>query len=162
MHLFKHRVVGAALLLGTLSTIAAAQSAPTTKVSIGKDEILQSVGKGDIMKQPGQSRPAAGVMCTMEARPALMVTLQDENGIPLSSLQGARVIARMGLYADTSAVLPASGMSSFSLAHERAGRFEVEVSAPGYAMSVLTGVTVEKTADGCHVVTRQLTARMHR
>lgn len=120
--------------------------------------LRESVERNENKNKP-QTVPPSGVICTMEARPALQVSVQDENGV---SIDGARVIARMGTYADTSILIPGSAMTSFSLAHERAGTYDIEVSAPGYASSVLTGVTVEKTPDGCHVATRRIIAQLHR
>jgi hypothetical protein len=122
-----------------------------------RESVERDENKNKPQTVPGQ--PPAGVVCTLEARPALQVNVQDENGV---SIDGARVIARMGIYADTSILMPGSGMTSFSLAHERSGTFDIEASAPGFVPSVLTGVTVGKTTDGCHVATRQLTVRLHR
>jgi hypothetical protein len=108
------------------------------------------------------SQPQPGVICTLEARPAMQVTVQDENGMPLSSLDGVRVIARKGMYADTATVAPASQLASVPLAYERDGYFSVEVSAPGYTTATLPDVLVTRTYNGCHVVTRELTVRLRR
>jgi hypothetical protein len=109
---------------------------------------------------PTPTMPPPGVICTMEARPALQVSLEGENGAPLPTLDGVKVIARSGAYADTAVVLP--GMTSFSLAHERPGTYEIEIRAPGYTTALLSGVDVGRTSDGCPVATRQLTAQLKR
>jgi uncharacterized membrane protein YkoI len=113
------------------------------------------------MRQPP---PQAGTVCTMEARPAVQVTVEDENGMRITA-SGVRVKVSDAAYSDStvstvSTVAAATG--SFALGYERPGTYRIEVNAPGYAPAVLTDIVVAKTADGCHVATRQLTARLHR
>ena len=104
----------------------------------------------------------SGVVCTEEARPALMVGLVD-------SLTGAttftnvKIVARDGAYADsvtaaTYPMLPYDG--PLPLAYERKGTYDVTVHAAGYAPWTKAGVVV--TADQCHVATVSLTARLVR
>jgi hypothetical protein len=109
---------------------------------------------------PTPTQPPPGVICTLEARPALQVSLEGENGAPLPTLDGVKVIARSAGYADTAVVLP--GMTSFSLAHERPGMYEIEIRAPGYTSAVLSGVDVGRSTVGCLVATRLLTAQLKR
>lgn len=92
------------------------------------------------------------VVCTLEARPALAVAVVD-------SVSGEAVLeplvwVRDGTFQDTLQVFDgtASGV------HERAGTYEVHVEHDQYAPWVRSGVTV--TEDECHVITRELTARL--
>jgi len=95
------------------------------------------------------------VMCTMEARPALAVVVLDSaTGAGLA--QAAVAIARQGDFADT-----LRGTDSIvSGAHERAGTYRVELSAPGYLDWSRDGVKVER--DVCHVQTARLRALLVR
>jgi len=95
------------------------------------------------------------VMCTMEARPALAVVVLDSaTGAGLA--QVAMAVAREGVFADT-----LRGTDSIvSGAHERAGTYRVELSAPGYADWSRDGVKVDR--DACHVQTAQLRAQLVR
>lgn len=92
------------------------------------------------------------VICTDEAVPALAVAVVD-------SVSGETVVdplvwVRDGSSQDTLTVFDgiASGL------HERAGTYEVHAEHEGYAPWVRTGVTV--TEGQCHVITRELTARL--
>jgi hypothetical protein len=95
------------------------------------------------------------VMCTMEARPALAVVVLDSaTGTGLA--QVAMAVAREGVFADT-----LRGTDSIvSGAHERAGTYRVELSAPGYADWSRDGIKVDR--DACHVQTAQLRALLVR
>ena len=95
------------------------------------------------------------VMCTMEARPALAVVVLDSaTGAGLA--QAAVAVAREGDFADT-----LRGTDSIvSGAHERAGTYRVELSAPGYVDWSRDGVKVER--DACHVQTVRLRALLVR
>lgn len=103
-----------------------------------------------------------GTACTEEARPALSVTVVD-------SLQGAAVFtdlvvkARDGEYVDSvfHETYPTAANSwPVALAYERAGTYQVTVTADGYVPWVRPAVVVER--DACHVVTVPLTARLAR
>lgn len=102
-----------------------------------------------------------GVTCTTEAVPALHVVVSDaRTGAFVSG--GYTVVARAGAFADSVSVPedggwwdPARGVS---LAHERAGRYEVAVRKAGYAEWGRNGVRV--TRDECHVRTVRLEARL--
>ena len=95
------------------------------------------------------------VMCTMEARPALAVVVLDSaTGAGLA--QAAVAVAREGDFADT-----LRGTDSIvSGAHERAGTYRVELSAPGYVDWSRDGIKVDR--DVCHVQTAQLRALLVR
>ena len=95
------------------------------------------------------------VMCTMEARPALAVVVLDSaTGAGLA--QAAVAIAREGDFADTLR----GADSVVSGAHERAGTYRVELSAPGYLDWSRDGVKVSR--DACHVQTARLRALLVR
>jgi len=95
------------------------------------------------------------VMCTMEARPALAVVVLDSaSGAGLAQI--AVGVAREGIFADT-----LRGTDSIvSGAHERAGTYRVELSAPGYLDWSRDAVKVER--DACHVQTARLRALLVR
>jgi hypothetical protein len=96
--------------------------------------------------------------CTAEARPAIVVEIVDaQTGVVLEGLEGLRVIAREGAYADT-ARFPGS---LTGLAYERAGTYTVTVEHPDYLPWSRSGVRVRE--DGCnHVRTESITARFQR
>jgi hypothetical protein len=102
-----------------------------------------------------------GTMCTMEARPAIQVLVEDENGVAITT-PGVRVAALDAAYADSATSTSTAATGSFALAFERPGTYRVEVNAPGYAPAAISDIVVAKTQDGCHVNTRQLTVRVHR
>jgi len=94
-------------------------------------------------------------VCTTEAKPSLLITVSDSMTAEPVTGAGVRVIASTAGFADT------VGVNSNGLAvigHERAGRFRVQVDAPGYFSWVREGVRV--TADECHVVTADVSAKL--
>ncbi|HEX2188651.1 MAG TPA: hypothetical protein VHG51_07110 [Longimicrobiaceae bacterium] len=105
--------------------------------------------------------PFASTSCTTEARPALNVVAFDaRSGAPFDG--GYTVVARSDGFVET-AIVPTYGEGwdpqwGALLAHERAGRYEVTVSKPGYALWRRTGVEVGRGE--CHVRTVKLEARL--
>lgn len=93
------------------------------------------------------------VMCTMEARSSISITVLDAatgdslGGTPTGSV-------RDGPFEEE---LQAFG-NQLSGPFERKGTYDVTVRAPGYSSWDTTGVVV--TADECHVQTVQLTVRL--
>lgn len=116
--------------------------------------------------EPGDYRVSLRVVpvefaCTMEARPALHVTLVDSLVPDRKSFTNVAVLAVSGSTRDSAFVASYNSQTSapsFSLAHEQAGTYTVTVRADGYQPWVKTGVQVER--DVCHVKTVQLTARL--
>ena len=138
-----------------------AQAAPTRRVTVSKEEIVMTPRQPittDTLTMPQQP----GIICTMEARPAVQVSVADENGAMLPAGTSVRVIARDGSYADSTTVITDSNPRSFGLAYERPGTYQIELSASGFAPAAISDITVPRTPDGCHVSTRQLTALVHR
>lgn len=92
------------------------------------------------------------VICTDEAVPAVQVAVVDSvsGGAVLDPL----VWVRDGAFQDTLDVFDGMAMG----VHERAGTYEVHVDHESYAPWVRSGVTV--TENDCHVITRELTARL--
>ena len=98
--------------------------------------------------------------CTTDARPALSVSVVDSltGGLPLSdSIIG---VARDGGFSDTVRYPVFEGMSPLFLAYERAGTYQVDVHAEGYASWSRQGIRVDKGE--CHVRGAQLVAKLVR
>jgi hypothetical protein len=98
--------------------------------------------------------------CTLEARPAITVVVQDSLTGSAPDTAGARVVAMDGAYADTArwAFPHARGGTEYTLALERAGVYVVRVEYPGYRVWEQRGIRVR---DGdCHVNTVQVFARL--
>lgn len=94
-----------------------------------------------------------GPACTLEARPAISVTVQiDGGGVPEDGTLEA--IAREGSFEDSQ---PVAGGAA-SLAHERAGTYVVEVVEVDGSGVLWTQSDVVVTEDQCHVTTVHLTA----
>ena len=94
------------------------------------------------------------VVCTMEARSALMVTLVD--AATGARVSGATVRVTDGSHAENLAEFD----GVYSGAHERAGTYTIVVSHPGYQQWQRAGVVVEE--DECHVITEQVEAQLTR
>ena len=102
-------------------------------------------------------------ICTAHIQPGLFVRVTHAvTGEPLAS--GATVVARDGGYQET---LVRAGTIRIGDANvvvtkigvdERPGIYSVEVSHPGYASVVVTGVRV--TANECHVIPREVDVRL--
>jgi len=100
-----------------------------------------------------------GVVCTLEIRPGISVTIVDAaTGSPAQG--DVTVIATEGSYEETVNLPAAGGPQTALLAFERAGMYRVEAQAPGYAPWVAPLVRV--TEDDCHVRTVDLTARLEK
>lgn len=101
------------------------------------------------------------VVCTTEARPAIVVTVMDSVTSGAVASSDVMIIASDGVIADTARIahVPAQP-GRVGLAHERAGRYDVEARAVGYITWSQDGVRV--TEDECHVRTVELVARMQR
>jgi hypothetical protein len=92
-----------------------------------------------------------GIVCTLEARPALLVNIQSDSPEPTI----IAVTAREGTYADSSTFsLTSSGRAS--LAHERAGTYVVTIERSGNEVWRRSGVGVQQGI--CHVKTITLDA----
>lgn len=101
----------------------------------------------------GPSPDSGQVVCTMEARSSITVSVLDAaTGDSLSVTPSGTV--RDGEFQEE---LQAFG-NSLSGPFEREGTYDVSITAPGYASWDTTGVVV--TADECHVHTVVLTARL--
>jgi hypothetical protein len=99
-------------------------------------------------------------VCTTEARPAIGVFVHDSttnSPVPAGSLM---VVATTGSFSDTlrANLQPIGQDWAWSLAHERAGRYTVQVFVSGYHPWMMSNVRVDNGE--CHVETRTLTARM--
>jgi hypothetical protein len=105
----------------------------------------------------------SGVVCTEEARPALMVGLADSLTGSTTGFTNVTIVAADGAFADT-VVMPVYPGDPYNgpvpLAYERRGTFAVSVRADGYTPWSKPGVLV--TGDQCHVSTVFLTARLAR
>ncbi|MEX2284186.1 MAG: hypothetical protein WEE89_16990 [Gemmatimonadota bacterium] len=99
-----------------------------------------------------------GVVCTMEARPAITVEPVDAT-TGQSVSQNATVIAMAGSYADTASV-HTTGVPSISAAYERPGTYTVLVRHPDYREWRRSGVVATK--DECHVQTIRLRAELEK
>lgn len=101
----------------------------------------------------GSNEPFTPIVCTDQALPAIAVLVEHrENGDPLADVL---VIAEDGSFAD-SATTRNEGQAS--LAHERAGTYEVMVEKNGFSPWSRSNVTVDEGE--CHVNTVELTARL--
>jgi hypothetical protein len=103
------------------------------------------------------------LVCTEEARPALMVGLADSLSGVTTGFTNVTILATDGAFAD-SVVMPVYPGSPYNgpvaLAYERRGTYTVSVRADGYATWIKPGVVV--AGDQCHVTTVSLTARLAR
>ena len=104
-----------------------------------------------------ETPPAGGVICTMEARAGLTVEIVDStSGAPAAD--GAKVLAVSAATRDSAS--GTAGVSTVSLAYERAGTYTVTVTRPGYR--TWSRSNVEVTRDQCHVIPVRLVARLQR
>lgn len=98
--------------------------------------------------------PEPGVICTLEARSALLVRPVDAStGAPI---RGATVRVTTGDFSENLAEFD----GAYSGAHERAGTYTIVVSHPDYQQWQRAGVVVEE--DECHVITEEVDARLTR
>lgn len=92
------------------------------------------------------------VVCTEELRPALIVTALDS--VSEAPVSNAIMSVRDGTFVDTLDVYGNKGYGP----SERPGRYTVNVQAATYQS--WTTSNVEVTADVCHVITVELTAKL--
>lgn len=93
-----------------------------------------------------------GPVCTTEVVPAVRVAVVDS--VSEEAVLDPLVWVRDGAFQDTLEVFDGTAYG----AYERAGTYEVHVEHDSYAPWLRTGVTV--TEGECHVITRELTARL--
>jgi hypothetical protein len=97
-----------------------------------------------------------GIVCTLEARPGLQVTVVDSvSSAPITS--ALTITATDGAYADTAKFITGG---SAGLAYERAGIYTVEVTAASYLVWRQSQVSVTKGI--CHVNTVSLSAKLRK
>ncbi len=101
---------------------------------------------------------ADGSVCTKEARAGITVDVRDSVSNALVGL-GSRIIAREGVFADTSTDTPL-GNGPYSLVFERAGTYDLSVVQSGYRTWSKPGVQVTKGS--CHVTAVAVTARLQK
>lgn len=95
-----------------------------------------------------------GVDCDDDFRPGIVLTVVDSiSGGPVPG--EATATATDGAYVESVAV---PGDTPFTLAENRAGTYDVEVTAPGYQTWMATGVTVQVSGNSCSVRRVRLTA----
>jgi hypothetical protein len=103
-----------------------------------------------------------GTECTLVARSALLIEVVDSaSGAPiLAGDVEVLVVVTDGSYVDSLRVDGPVGRptAALPLAEERSGNYRVEVTASGFAPWVVSNVRVQE--DECHVLTRELTARL--
>lgn len=102
-----------------------------------------------------------GVICTMEARPAVSVEPVDASSGELVT-GVVTLIVTDGLYTDTASarIPPSSAMRFVSAAYERAGTYDVIVRHSGYREWRQNNVPVSR--DECHVETVRLRAELRK
>lgn len=94
-----------------------------------------------------------GVVCTMEARAGLNITVVDaSNGKKL--MDSIQVVAMDGVYTETLSAFDRNN-PIFSGAYEREGNYTVVVSGARYKTVTKAGLNVTK--DECHVIPQQVT-----
>lgn len=113
------------------------------KSMIGLLAVLGVVGCGII-----------GVDCDDDFQPGIVMTVVDSiSGGPVPG--EATATATDGTYVESVAV---PGDTPFTLAANRAGTYDVEVTAPDYQTWMTTGVTVQVSGNSCSVRRVRLTA----
>ena len=94
---------------------------------------------------------AGGVVCTLEARPAVVARVEAPPGL---SAEGALARVRDGAYVDTARVVGGAA----GLAHEREGRYTLDVTHPGFVPAHREGIVVGR--DECHVRTVEVAVQL--
>ncbi len=100
---------------------------------------------------------AVNTACTRDWRPGLRIEVRAADGTDLDA-DGVLGLARDGSFVDTLSVFGFDGVLDLYGAHERAGRYDVTISKPGYRTWRRDGVRV--TEDECHVRTVELEAHL--
>ncbi len=85
--------------------------------------------------------------CSTELRFGLNVTVVDDTSG--AEICDATVVAREGSYSETLMVLGSTAPCTYVGAGERAGEYEIEVTANGYVTETVNDIEVED--GGCHV-----------
>jgi hypothetical protein len=93
-----------------------------------------------------------GIVCTMEARAGLNVTVKDAATNNYLGI-GTTIIAIDGTYSETLEYMEGI-IPTFAGAWEREGNYILTVSAEGYVTYVSETITV--ISDECHVIPRQI------
>ncbi|WP_074405755.1 carboxypeptidase regulatory-like domain-containing protein [Aquimarina megaterium] len=91
------------------------------------------------------------VLCTLEARPGLEVTIKDTTDATFL-VEGITVVATDNEYKETLENI--SGTTIFVGAHERTGTYVITVSKTGYTTITSDPIIVKE--DICHVITESL------
>lgn len=103
--------------------------------------------------EPGEAEPGPDVVCTLEARAGLVVTVRDamtnENLAPEANVRVTD--------GDHSEMLDPIG-GTYAGAYERPGTYTIVVSHPGHQQWQRAGVTVGR--DECHVIPEHVEARL--
>jgi hypothetical protein len=95
--------------------------------------------------------------CTDEAVAGITIYVFDQTtGDPICD---ATVTITDGAYTETPTAITSS-TCYFAGAYERAGTYDVTVSAPGKTTNTQSGITVTSNSNGCHVLGRTLTFEM--
>ena len=101
--------------------------------------------------------------CTADRRPGIVVTIRDgTTGEPVAD----RALGQVEDHRHAEPLEPygyegtPSVLASRAAAFERPGTYEVTVFASGYEPWVRSGVVVDETRDGCHVLTVELEAAL--
>lgn len=104
----------------------------------------------------GEPETEPDVICTLEARSSLAVTVVDAlTGDNLAPAATVRVTD--GTFSDTLVAMPGSDTYSGSI-YERPGTYTIVVAHPDYDQWQRAGVVVG--SDECHVITEEVTARL--
>jgi hypothetical protein len=159
------RPVGARVLYSSRNGFVASVSSGGLIKGLGNGTtyIVGAVLGGNNTAVTDSVRITVTVVCTLELRPAIVVTLQDSTNGSKGPFSSVSYSARDGTYADSTllATVPAQlGGVDFSvgLAYERPGTYTVNVKANNYRLWTKSAVVVAK--DLCHVVTANLVARL--
>lgn len=92
------------------------------------------------------------ILCTLEARPGLEVTVRDGiNGDPIT--EGVDVVVVDGEYTET--LIHIEGTGTFVGAYERVGNYIITTTKEGYNDST-TAEPVVVEEDVCHVITEKV------
>ena len=150
-------------------TIASRNIAAITIDSAG---LMRVVGRGSSWMVAAYNSPTrgviadsvtVGVVCTTEARAGITVTVTDSATGTSANLTSLSISARYGSVRDSvfyATIPPGAGAFAQGLAYERAGTWDVRITADGYKPWAALGVVVG--ADLCHVIGVPLSARLQR
>ncbi|HUF11803.1 MAG TPA: hypothetical protein VMN78_01735 [Longimicrobiales bacterium] len=118
--------------------------------------VMGALALGACASSGGPEAAQPDVVCTLEARSSVAVTVLDavtgENLAP-----EATVRVTDGTFAENLVATPGTGVYS-GVVYEREGTYTIVVSRPEYDQWQRAGVVVER--DECHVITEEVTARL--